>query len=316
MYIYFTQFRRNDPPIGGPYIWTKEKKIAFVSSYYYFSGKKQRNPLSVYQDCFRYLVGNLTDDVDFYFYTNNESYHILQPPTKANLYVNFTYESPYDICNLRRYEKDYDYIASIHKPGYLLTGFLGAVWNSKICLLDDIRRKGIYKYLFWVDAGLVKKSNYSWAQIPAIERVDYLFSKHKKLLFTLRPRSRVLIRPVKYIPMEKLYITPFDVVIANFFGGPVETIEYTMDLFFKYHDFYLKQKQNILREEFIYSALLLYHPDKYMGIHSITKKCWYPGPGIFLISNNNRCRFPNALHTIGVRNHMFVLIAEKLDYWM
>ena len=65
-----------------------------------------------------------------------------------------------------------------------LNSFFAAVLNSKLCLLEDIYNQYHYKYVFWIDDGIVKNSDYNGVKVPDLKRIENIFSTNQKFLFT------------------------------------------------------------------------------------------------------------------------------------
>ena len=96
-------------------------------------------------------------------------------------------------------------------------------------------------------------------------------------------------------------------------------LKFAENIFFELHDFYLAKNQNVLREEFIFVALMMYYPDLFMGFKIFNKEkgiCSLFGAGPLFVSNPNRCRFDNSLYHVVKRGQSFIMKKDvDLDSW-
>ncbi|KAH0786857.1 hypothetical protein GPJ56_009234 [Histomonas meleagridis] len=300
--------------------WAEKKDIAYVSAFYYFpEARNQRHPAKYYVKRFAKLLTVISDDVDFYFYTNELGLQLLNLQTDIrNLYINLTYKSPYDVCGLRKFREQYIEIANKYNGEIIINENLGAIWNAKICLLDDVSHfANNYKYIFWIDAGILKRSNFTGLTIPYQKRIDKIFTNHSnQLLLELNEVYNLNNR--NYEPIEQLDPNFANIVLGGFFGGTSATIRKSKDMFFKLHDLYLSQGKNVIREENIFNAMFMHYPNDYMGLDVQAKKykCLRWDGGISFVSDQNRCLLKNQLFFADVRNGKFEFKSEDLGEWL
>ena len=97
-------------------------------------------------------------------------------------------------------------------------------------------------------------------------------------------------------------------------------LKFAENIFFELHDFYLAKNQNVLREEFIFTALMMYYPDLFMGFKLNNNKmniCSFFGAGPLFVSNPNICELSNSLYHVVKEKQTFIMRKEvDLVNWL
>lgn len=322
-----------------------DMRLAFVSCFFPIKSGKIRHPISEYKLKASKIFQNFPKSLLLYIFTTSEGNKILEEAkyinnSKQSAFYNIKiitkYQSVFEIPEILKYKREYEEISEImnREPLYKhnkrnISLEIGSIWNSKLIFLREvINQYNIYaKLIFWIDIGIFKNDEYFhknqsliW---PSIERIEKIFSFQidlnslnieytQKMLFWVFPKK------IQYKnSLEKINLSDYDVFIhAAFFGGPRQVFLNFLNEYWKIHDTLIKQKQFVLREEFIFAAYVVLNKEKAFFINMGGSKCYIFHSSIGFISKFNLCNYKNKLLLYAKKGKILYPVYYSLDSWL
>ncbi|OHS95283.1 hypothetical protein TRFO_38622 [Tritrichomonas foetus] len=141
----------------------------FVSVFFPLNETIIRHPIHEYQMRVSYLFKFFKHPL-LIFTTEKGKEILLENHTNIpeNFIFSLKFQSPLDFPRIKNNFEKYTYIANLphykSSENYAFSGMIGAIWNSKICLLEYVLRNDEFKdtkFIHWLDIGMIKSDEYS-----------------------------------------------------------------------------------------------------------------------------------------------------------
>ncbi len=281
------------------------KPVLLVSAYFPVANSKHSE-----SDYIKWMTNFLSNiDSPIYFFTPPcHAETILNVRGDLPIIINTTFTTPFEVPPIKPWKTHYEHQAEIDPENVerILRGRkhgpeLYAAWHAKpYFLLEGVKNSRLegngdatYEYAFWVDAGSFR-SPHDYRSWPSVDRVESIWNKEML-------EDRIFVE-LMALP-EKKYATwsavdgPFEdpkmpmsageflfilfmgigsltfLFVGGFFGGPVSSIQWLADTWYKYHDRYLTERSECPQSSTYFMAtdqrflnlLLLLHPEKFIA---------------------------------------------------
>ncbi|KAF9449239.1 hypothetical protein P691DRAFT_728201 [Macrolepiota fuliginosa MF-IS2] len=253
----------------------RDPRILLVSAL--FPLAKSKHTHAEYEDWLSRFLGSITTPVYFYAPPSFAS-TVLSARGSLPIYINTTFESPFDVPPLQGLQPAYEHIRTLDREAFRHNPELYAVWNAKPWLLDNAvrylreERGEVYDYAFWNDAGSFR-SDHHYTRWPDPKRVEEVWKtgathtgaeekqKDELLFFPLTGTFSWLKR---YWREDD---GPVDAEISegSFFGGSSETVAWWSKVYYVYHDYYLRNGYFVGKDQTLINSLFLLFPSRIIG---------------------------------------------------
>ncbi|KAJ7695706.1 hypothetical protein B0H17DRAFT_1198480 [Mycena rosella] len=165
------------------------------------------------------------------------------------------FTTPFDIPPLRDFTEDYRGMHALDREKDLHSPELYAVWNAKPYFLDEAVKAVAHNYTDW----------------PSLPRVHDIWEEGSAL--TGEKQEDLLFYPVCRVPDPSYrhwqeHTGPVDAYFseASFFGGSAKTISWWRDIYYAYHDHYLRQGMFVGKDQNLIFSLFLLFPSRVIGV--------------------------------------------------
>lgn len=238
----------------------KKYDYIFITAYYPYNSNRHKK--REYKKWIPLFFNNVKKNV--IVFTDNEGKEVINNYTKNVIRI-YTIPLSQIECISRRknIQKEYEYQMEIDPKDMPRSVFTKLIWNSKICLLNDIANIYISKLYMWIDIGCFRDVK-QVTNFPD-NGVIMELSKYKMFFFLVNKKLN--------LKKKKEYIITNNFIQAGFYGGNRKEITKFYHLFWKVHDKYLKKKVYIGTEESIMNTVITFYGNEYKGIYATVKKC-------------------------------------------
>jgi hypothetical protein len=264
---YYLQARKGVSDVG----WSvaiclpPQQEFAFVSGLWIKEGHAKFSAAKYVTWTRNFLEGM---SGECYFFANNRTVEMIGAAyfDKANVHLNLTYESPFDIpCLAERnlsgpYEEQYNKDPErFHRP------HLYAVWNGKACLLRMVSDTLPRHVIFWMDAGSLRTRDSllptAADPFPSIARMRELFPRGTdgRFVFNVIRERRVNRAALPFRPLD-IPLLRGDLVEGGCFGGDHVAIVRATTLFWQYHDQFMREGYFVGKEQSLWNAVFVFGP--------------------------------------------------------
>ncbi|KAF5383500.1 hypothetical protein D9757_006169 [Collybiopsis confluens] len=246
-----------------------EHQILLVSGL--FPLAKSKHSKEEYRTWLSLFLGSVTTDI--YFFTSPELADLVAE-VRGNLpiVINTTFSTPFDIPPLAPFREAYTRMHALDRERARHSTELYAIWNGKPYYLDEALKNSEkkYSYAFWCDAGSFRHEHV-YQNWPDSSRVEQIWEEASGL-------SGVAKEELLFFPMwepphasmnfwqDSLGPVDTDFSEGSFFGGSPQSIRWWTELFYLYHDYYLKQGIFVGKDQTLINALFLLYPSRVITV--------------------------------------------------
>ncbi|KAJ7164683.1 hypothetical protein C8R43DRAFT_878995 [Mycena crocata] len=255
-----------------PVVSGEPSPILLVSAFFPLS--KSKHTMREYEWWLCQFLRPITTDI--YFYTPTEMVPLVRKCRgRLPITIDTTFATPFDISPLRKFGQQYVDMHALDREKDIHSSELYAVWNAKPYFLDEavkaLSRQGRnYDHAFWNDAGSFR-STHNFTDWPSATRVQDIWKEGSAL--TGEKQEDLLFYPVCRVPHPthrywQESMGPIDNYFseASFFGGSPRTISWWRDVYYAYHDHYLRLGMFVGKDQNLIHALFLLFPSRIIGV--------------------------------------------------
>ncbi|KAJ7175415.1 hypothetical protein C8R46DRAFT_1078825 [Mycena filopes] len=264
----------SDASLSPPAIATPRNSSSILVVSGLFPLSKSKHTIREYEYWLSKFLGQITTDI--YFYTPVDMVPLVRK-CRGNLPITIdtTFASPFDIPPLRDFKEEYGAQHALDREKDIHSAELYAVWNAKPYFLDEAvrasaRRGMVYEYAFWNDAGSFRITH-GFTDWPSMTRVQEIWQDGTVL--TGQQKDDLFFFPVCRVPHPSLRnweenTGPVDNYFseASFFGGPPHSVSWWRDVYYAYHDHYLRQGMFVGKDQNLIHALFLLFPSRIIAV--------------------------------------------------
>lgn len=313
--------------IDSSYIITKiykSQRLGLVTHFYPPRNGPLRHSYEEYRERFHRLF-KLVDHPLHCFLSEKsmEILHVNRTFFPQNVILHVINDEFYSMCKMNQFYPKYQKIAEKYKHmvDYILSAELGVIWNNKMCLIDMILKTKQYDYIFYIDGGLVRNSkDYNNTKFPSFARILSIMDEFpNRILITSRELGNKAIKKLVRVKVPHLRTYNFgqrDIILAGCFGGSTALLPKFIEYFWYYHNVYLRQQKNVLREELIMSTVCLFKPEICVLLKIAKGTCRFEHSGIGFLLYQNRCNLENKVYYFKKNENYLRIIEYPLVHWV
>lgn len=224
-----------------PYIY----KYYFVSAYFTTNGGKKHTNNDYYKWS-RYFFHLINSSIDIYI-QNDLDNNFFPKYYKGRI---LKYKSIWNIPCISKYIDEYNnYQFLIDPENSYHSSTYYAIWNSKICLLKMTSEIINSKLYIWIDIGS-NRDNIQINNFPSLKIMNELYKLNKMFFFIISN-----LNPIK---KNKPELIVGNWIEGGTFGGRKENINKYYNIFWKVHDYYLKEGLFIGKDQTLYNTMAIY----------------------------------------------------------
>lgn len=217
----------------------------FISSYFHIDnyGKHSLEDYRIWINRFFHLINH---SLVIFTDNNRSSISIVPSYVKA---IKYEYKSIWDVPCMKQYKDEYIRQHEIDVEKYHHNPDIYAIWNSKICFLNIASNDIHSKLYIWIDIGTFRDPT-PFYSIPNIKAIDMFYNFHSMFFYTVYNQTFELKNETELVVRDWIEGTSF--------GGNKESIHQYYKEFWKLHDYYMKKRYFIGKDQTLYNTLALY----------------------------------------------------------